>query len=79
MFLYDYLKAIEILADCLESYYSICIDKIQCAVFGDWFFFYPDRNNKEYYAVNVKTARIEYRYPDTWRNPDHRDIIQEGN
>ena len=78
MFLGDYMEAFEILIDALESEYSVCIERIECSIFGDEFFFYPQRSGAERYAVNIKTKSVQYLYADTWRNPEHRVIIKEG-
>ena len=77
MFLGDYMEALEILIDALESEYSVCIKNIVCSAFGDRFLFYPSLEN-ECYVVFPKTGRVEYHYSDTWRNPEHRVIIKEG-
>lgn len=76
MYLGDYMEALEILTDALESEYSVCIMNIACSAFGDRFLFFPVEN--EYYVVFPKTKRVEYHYSDTWRNPEHRVIIKEG-
>jgi len=78
MFIGDYLIALEILGEALESDYSVCFDRIECSAFGDMFFFYPNRNNAERYAVNIKTKSVQYLYNDTWRNPDHKVVISAG-
>lgn len=78
MFIGDYIVALEILSEVLESDYSVCFDRIECSIFGDIFFFYPNRNNAERYAVNIKTKKVQYLYNDTWRNPDHKVVISAG-
>lgn len=78
MFISDYLVALEILGDALESDCSVCFDRIECSIFGDMFFFYPNRNSAERYAVNIKTKSVQYLYNDTWRNPDHKVVISAG-
>lgn len=32
----------------------------------------------ETYLYHIKTGRIERIYADTWRNPNHRDVLKEG-
>lgn len=43
MFLGDYMEALEILINALESEYSVCIKNIVCSDFGDRFLFFPPR------------------------------------
>lgn len=77
MFLGDYMEALEILIDALESEYSVCIKNVTFSAFGDRFLFYAPVGN-ECYVVFPKTGRVEYHYSDTWRNPEHHVIIKEG-
>lgn len=77
MFIGDYLIALDILREALENDYSVTFERIECSIFGDMFFFYPNRNGAERYAVNIKTKSVQYLYSDTWRNPDHRVVIKE--
>lgn len=32
----------------------------------------------ETYLYYIETGRIEKLYADTWRNPNHKDILKEG-
>ena len=77
MHLGDYMKALKILINALESEDSVCIKNVAFSAFGDKFLFHLPVVN-EWYVVFPKTGRVEYHYSDTWRNPEHRVIIKEG-
>lgn len=76
MFLIDYSRAIEYLSDVLESYTSVCFHSITCSVFGDRIIFTADDGQTNY--VVFQTGRVEVHYHDTWRNPEHKTVLCEG-
>ena len=75
MFLSDYLCAINYLAAALGSDMSICFTQVSCNVFGNSFIFAV--GSTERYIV-WRGGLIEKVYNDTWRNPDHKEIITKG-
>lgn len=77
MFLLDYSGAIEYLSEVLESYTSVCFHSITCSVFGDRIIFTAE-DRETTYAV-FQTGRVEIRFSDTWRNPEHKIILCEEN
>ena len=77
MFLMDYSDAVEYLSRVLESYTSVCFHSITCSVFGDRIIFTAEDGQTNY--IVFRTGRVEVHYPDTWRNPEHKTILCEGN
>ena len=73
MFLIDYLDAINTLAEYFGAY-SCCFDEI-IAGFDKMYF---RMSNGEKYVYFYQNRRIEKWYFDTCKNPEHRDIIYEG-
>ncbi len=76
MWLTDFEEAIaavkEIMGNC-------CYTNISCSWDGSAFIFctsIPDSTKLVYYR---NSGRIEIHYADTWTNPEHRDILKEGN
>ena len=76
MFLIDFSKALDYLAEALGSAVSVCFRRIDCGVFGDRVTF--DIDGEVAYRVWRK-GLVEKIYFDTWRNPEHKEIICEGN
>lgn len=78
MFLQDYLKAIHILMIAFaEKQYYICLESIAPSYDGKRFVFSIDKES--YYVVDIHSGRVVKDYNDTWRNPEHMEIICEGN
>ena len=77
MFLVDFVNACAALAAALGGNTTMCFNKISCNTFGNCFIFSADVSDAEYRVW--RGGKIEKVYPDTWRNPDHREIICEGN
>ena len=76
MFLQDFQAVINILAKALGGKCTCCFKSISVNYFGDKFIFTIDENS--FYVVNVETGRITKEFSDTWRNPEHIEILQEG-
>ncbi len=76
MFLQDFQEVINILAKALGGKCTCCFQNIGVNVFGDKFIFTIDDNS--HYVVNVETGRITKEFSDTWRNPEHMEILREG-
>ena len=77
MFLQDFQKAINILIAALgEKQYFICFESIAPSYDGKRFVFSIDKES--YYVVDIHSGRVVKNYNDTWRNPEHMEIISEG-
>lgn len=77
MFLQDFQKAINILIAALgEKQYFICFESIAHSYDGKRFIFSIDKES--YYVVDIHSGRVGKNYNDTWRNPEHREILYEG-
>ena len=78
MFLLDFQKAIDILIAAIgEKQWFICFDSIGPSQDGLGFVFRI--NEDEYYVVNIYSGCVVKKYSDTWRNPEHMEIIKNGN
>lgn len=76
MWLSDYKEAIEameaVFGDC-------CFEQIKCSFDGERIIFCTDNlDNLERYIYYRKTGKIIKAFNDTWRNPDHIEVIKEG-
>lgn len=76
MFLLDYCVAVDYLSEVLESQTSVCFHSITCSVFGDRIIFTAEDGQTNY--IVFRTGRVEVRFPDTWRDPNHKIILCEG-
>ena len=75
MWLSDFEEAI---AAMKEHYSWECFSMIQPNAFGDCFLFQPN-GMKDFYFVYVRqTGTIIKCYSDTWRHPEHQEIIYKG-
>lgn len=55
-----------------------CFSVIQVNDFGDRFIFQP-HDIKDFYFVYMRQSKKIYKcYSDTWRNPDHYEVIYGG-
>lgn len=78
MLLQDYVKAIHILMIALaEKQYYICFESIAPSYDGNRFVFSIDKES--YYVVDIHNGRVVKNYNDTWRNPEHMEVLCEGN
>ena len=73
MFLSDYVEAIQKMIEICGN--GVWYD-VSCNFYGDFIFKtdIPDY----YFIMSHKTHRIEKIYKDTWRNPEHKEVIYEG-
>ena len=77
MFLIDYQKAVNYLISVVGCA-SMCFKSVVTSPFGNCFIFNID--NAEDACLRVfRGGLIDKVYSDTWRNPDHREIITKGN
>ena len=76
MSLEDYKKAIDILVSAIGED-TCCFVSVSASLFGDRFIFNIDSDTR--YIVSIETGRITKEFTDTWRNPEHKEIICEGN
>ena len=77
MFLLDFQKAIDILIAAIgEKQWFICFDSISHSYDGERFLFSIDKES--YYVVDIYSGRVVKNYFDTWRNPEHMEILREG-
>ena len=75
MWLNDFEEAITAIKEhCKWS----CFDSVAASAFGDSFIFQP-RGPKDFYFVYFRdNKKIVKQYFDTWRKPDHYEVIYEG-
>jgi len=77
MFLQDFQMAINILIAALgKKQYFICFESIVPPYDGKRFVFSIDKES--YYVVDIHSGRVVKNYNDTWRNPEHMEVICEG-
>lgn len=75
MWLSDFEEAIAAIKEhCKWS----CFSEIQAGVFGDRFIFQPDDMKDFYFVYFRNSKRIVKQYSDTWRYPEHFEVIYEG-
>ena len=75
MWLSDFEEAIAAMKE--HCNYS-CFDRIETNIFGGSFLFCPCNTSNFYFIYHRKNGKIVKRYSDTWRNPDHYEVIYEG-
>lgn len=75
MWLSDFEEAI---AAIKEHYTWSCFSLIQCGVFGDRFIFQPNEMNNFYFVYFRKTGSIIKQFSDTWKHPEHYEVIYKG-
>jgi hypothetical protein len=73
MFLADYFEAINALMEHLGGY-SCCFNEIVAGLDRMCF----KMSNGEKYVYFYQNRRIEKWYFDTWKNPEHKEVIYEG-
>lgn len=74
MWLSDFEEAIAAMKEHCEWY---CFSEIQVNLFGD-IVFKPDEYDT-FYFVYIRHSKSIYKYySDTWRHPDHYEVIYEG-
>lgn len=75
MWLSDFEEAIAVMKEhCKWS----CFSEIQAGAFGDRFIFQP-YDMKDFYFVYFRNSKkIVKQYSDTWRNPEHYEVIYGG-
>lgn len=56
---------------------QIFIKRISSSVFEGRIIFYTD-DDDVYYIVDLTRAHVEVLHRDTWRHPEHRIILKEG-
>ena len=54
-----------------------CFSKIEAGIFGEKLIFTPDGRNDFYFVYMRYSKKIYKCYSDTWRNPEHYEIIYE--
>lgn len=74
MFLIDYLDAINTLAECLGGACTCCFNEITAGFDRICF----KMSNGEKYVYFYQNRRVEKWYFDTWKNPEHKEVIYEG-
>jgi len=75
MWLSDFEEAIAAMKE--HCNYS-CFDSIVVSTFGDSFIFQP-RGPKDFYFVYFRDSKkIVKQYFNTWRKPDHYEVIYKG-
>lgn len=55
-----------------------CFSEISTDWAGESFIFNPYDNSNFYFVYFRKSKRIVKRYQDTWKHPEHQEIIYEG-
>ena len=55
-----------------------CFSEIQASAFGDRFIFQPNDTKDFYFVYFRDSKKIIKQYFDTWRDPDHYEVIYEG-
>lgn len=55
-----------------------CFSAIHGSAFGDRVIFLPHDMNDFYFIYYTKNKSIIKQYRDTWRYPDHYEVIYEG-
>ena len=75
MWLSDFEEAIAAMKEhCIYSHFSV----IQAGAYGDRFIFQL-HNLKDFYFVYYRDSKkIVKQYSDTWRHPEHYEVIYEG-
>lgn len=73
MWLSDFANAIQrMIKLCGDS----CFKRVSTSIYGD--FIFETDSSDFYFIMSHKTFRIEKRFEDTWRNPEHKEVIYEG-
>lgn len=75
MWLSDFEEAIAAMKEhCKWSCFSV----IQAGMYGDRIIFQPHDLKDFYFVYMRQSKKILKCYSDTWRNPEHYDVIYEG-
>ena len=75
MWLSDFEEAIAAMKEhCKWS----CFSEIQAGAFGDRFIFQPHDMRDFYFVYYKNSKKIVKQYSDTWRNPEHYEVIYAG-
>ncbi len=75
MWIEDYIEAI---AAVQNFFPNCCWDSISCSVFGDKFNFKP-HDCEDWWIVYIRESKAIVRiFKDTWRNPDHYEVVNEN-
>ena len=75
MFLSDFEEAIAAMKEhCGWS----CFSKIETGIFGDRFIFTPHGRDDFYFMYMRHNKNIYKCYSDTWKNPEHYEVIYKG-
>ncbi len=68
------------LANAIQRMIKLCGDQyfthVSTSIYGDFVFETDDPD--VWYVMSHKTFRIEKHFDDTWRNPEHKEVIYEG-
>lgn len=73
MWIEDYLEAVAAVQKYMPNY---CWERISCSAFGSTIVFKP--TSPDWYVVYVlKTKELWRTFEDTWRNPDHKELIND--
>lgn len=75
MWLSDLIKAAQIMMSAHEDF---CLSDVSLSFDGKTVGFHTTSSDGRYYVSNSDTGRVELHWPDTWRNPEHREIIAKG-
>ena len=75
MWLSDFEEAITAMKE--HCNYS-CFGAIQATIFGDCILFIPAEITDFRFVYFRDSKKIIKQYSDTWRNPEHYEIIYEG-
>ena len=76
MWLSDYKKAIK---EIEKVFGNCCFEQIKGSLDGERIIFYTSYlDNLENYIYYRRTGKIIKCFNDTWRNPDHIEVIKEG-
>lgn len=76
MWLSDFEEAIVTMREVLKECCGLM--KIEWTWDGERAIFSGEAGEKSYLVYFRKSHRIEKHYEDTWRNPEHKEVIYEG-
>ena len=68
----QYKKAIELMEHFMGNGY---FTSISCSWDGTAYLFKTGDPDTSYFVVYPEEGFIEIRYADTWRNPDHKEVV----
>ena len=75
MYPYELRIALDTLTESIGLQEDLFMVRIQPTIYDTVVFYMDDGTH---YVVDPNSGRIERRFNDTWRNPNHRIIIREG-